>query len=135
MIDGVIFSKKVREYYSFLVAEFDFDIIEEKITGNFFYKLRYSNKIKTVSISYENAEEYFQTVIFVLKDGMLPDYNDQTRILYPSKINQVVFSTIGESEIESNNKYFLRFSPVDKIDRMLLKSAKELRLYLKHNNA
>jgi len=44
-------------------------------------------------------------------------------------------SSIEKREIDLNNEYFLKFTPKHTLERKLLKSAKELRLYLKRVKA
>jgi len=130
MIEGSQYIAIVKLYFNFLITEFNFKVSEEKIRGNAFYDVQYGDGTHIVSISYENIEDYFQVVIFMLQNGEFPDYDDKTRTLHLNKLNAQVLSSIGRREINLNNEYFLRFDPQDKLERRLLKSAKELRLCL-----
>ncbi len=132
MIDGKEYIEIVKEYYSFLVTEFNFSVINEKIRGNVFYDVQYRNEKKMVSVSYENIEDYFQAIVFILENGELPDYDDKTKTLHLNQLNKVVLSKISKNEIVLNNEHFLRFQTKSEIEKKLLKSAKELRLCLKY---
>jgi len=135
VIEGSHYIEIVKAYFNFLITEFSFKIREEKLRGNAFYDVAYEDVNRIVSISYENIDDYFQVVIFMLKNGELPDYDDKTRTLHLNIINAQVLSSIEKREIDLNNEYFLKFTPKHTLERKLLKSAKELRLYLKRVKA
>ena len=69
-----------------------------------------------------------------MQNGELPDYDDKTKTLHLNQLNAQVLSSIDRTEISLNNEYFLKFNPNNKLEKKLLKSAKELRLCLKHFN-
>jgi len=132
MIDGNQYIAVVKAYFYFLITEFNFKVSEAKIRGNAFYDIQYKDSTRIVSISYENIEDYFQVIVFMLQNGELPDYDDKTRTLHLNKLNTQVLLSIERSEIRLNSEFFVRFNPKDELERKLLKSAKELRLCLKH---
>ncbi|MGV8096318.1 MAG: hypothetical protein AB2L24_31065 [Mangrovibacterium sp.] len=134
MIDGKDYVDTVKKYYSFLNTEFNMSITDEKVRGNAFYDVQYGDKTKVISINYENIEDYFQVTIFKLQNGKMPDYDDKTKTLHLNKLNAAVISKADKSEINLNNEYFVKFNAKDELERKLLKSAKELRLCLKHLN-
>lgn len=132
MIDGKQYIETVEEYFSFLVKEFNLSIVNRKIRGNAFYDVQYGDVKKTISISYENIEDYFQVIIFILQNGQLPDYDDKTKTIHLDKLNNTIFSTVDNNEIILNSIFFEKFQANNKIERLLLKSAKELRLCLRY---
>ncbi len=132
MIEGNQYIETVKAYYNFLVTEFCFRVLEEKIRGNAFYDVQYKDETRIVSISYENIEDYFLVIIFLLQNGELPDYDDKTKTLHLNQLNAKVLSRVDKNEINLNNEYFFKFKAKDELERNLLKSAKELRLCLKH---
>ncbi len=134
MIEGEKYIEDVKTYFNYLITEFGFRISNEKIRGNAFYDLQYSDGNCIVSVSYENIEDYLQVIIFMLQNGELPDYDDKTKTLHLNKLNAQVMSSIDRKEIGLNNKYFEKFNVKAEIEKQLLKSAKELRLCLKHFN-
>ena len=89
-------------------------------------------KQKIVSISYENIEDYFQVIIFKLQNGEIPNYDDETKTLHLNKLNKAILSKTEKNEFNLNNEYFSKFHTREKLQKEILKSAKELRLFLKH---
>ncbi|MEO4004183.1 hypothetical protein [Flavobacterium sp. CAU 1735] len=132
MIDGTKYIEVVKMFFSFLITEFGFRLSKETENGNAFYDVEYRDVRSVVSISYENIEDYLQVIVFKLKNGKLPDYDDMTHILHLNELNKRVLSEIDKNEIEKNNEVFDKFEGNDVLERKLLKSAKELRLALKH---
>jgi hypothetical protein len=134
MIEGERYIEDVKAYFNYLITELGFRISNEKIIGNAFYDLQYSDGNRIVSVSYENIEDYLQVIIFLLQNGELPDYDDKTKTLHLNWLNSQVISNIDRNEIGLNNKHFEKFIPKAEIEKHLLKAAKELRLCLKHFN-
>lgn len=134
MIEGEKYIEDVKAYFNYLITEFGFRISNEKIRGNAFYDLQYSDGNRIVSVSYENIEDYLQVIIFMLQNGELPDFDDKSKTLHLNRLNAQVMSSIRRNEINLNNEYFVKFNPKTEIEKLLLKSAKELRLCLKHFN-
>ena len=122
----------VKNYFEFLISEFRFKILEEKIRGNAFYDVQYVDSKRVISISYENIEEYLLVIIFILQNGKLPDYDNKTKTLHLNQLNAKILTNIDKKEINLNNEYFSKFHAIDELERKLLKSAKELRLCLIH---
>jgi hypothetical protein len=132
MINGEDYIRIVEEYFYFLTEEFAMSIASEEIRGNAFYGVKYEDSKKTISISYENIEDYFQVIIFLLQNGQMPNYDDKTKTLHLDKLNSATFAAASQSNIITNNDLFEKFQVNKKIEKLLLKSAKELRLYLKY---
>ena len=132
MIEGNQYIEVVNTYFNFLISEFGFKLSEEIINGNFFYRLRYLDKTKAITISYENIEDYLSVFISILCNGELPDYDDKMKTIHLNKINAMVLSQVTKEEITINNEHFLMFKPKNELEKKLLKSAKELRLCLNH---
>lgn len=132
MIEGSKYIETVKSYFSFLITEFDFEFLLEKVRGNAFYDIQYKDKTRIVSISYENIEDYLLIIIFLLQNGKKPNYDDKTKTLHLNRLNAVILSSIDKAEMIANNEWFSTFRPSDKLEKNLLKSAKELRLCLKH---
>ncbi|MEO6168171.1 MAG: hypothetical protein ABIO46_12410 [Chitinophagales bacterium] len=134
MIEGLEYVETVKSFFSFLKSNYDFKKIKQTINGNAFYDVEYMGEGKVVSISYENIEDHLEIIVFKLQNGEMPDYDDKSRTLHLSQLNAIVMPKADKSEMSSNNRYFAKFHPKDELERMLLKSAKELRLYLKYFN-
>jgi len=134
MIEGIDYVNVVKAYYSFLIIEFGFEISEEKIRRNAFYDVQYKDETRIISISYENIEDYFLVIIYLLENGKMSDYDDKTKTLHLSKLNVEVLSVVDKNKINLNNQHFANFNPKSKLESRLLKSAKELRLCLHYFN-
>jgi hypothetical protein len=132
MMDGKDFIKAVKEYFSFLVTEENMKLSNEIINGSLYYEVSYLNKTHSISISYENGEDYLNVIIFILCNDKLPNYDDKTRTLHLKRLNSIVLPIIDKSELNLNNEYFLRFRKEVGLKGKLLQSAKELRLCLKY---
>jgi len=132
MIEGEKYTEDVKAYFNYLITEFGFRMSNEKIRCNAFYDLQYSDGNRIVSVSYENIEDYLQVIVYMLQNGELPDYDDKTKTLHLNRLNAQVMSIIDRNEIGLNNEFFVKFNPKLEIEKQLLKSAKELRLCLKH---
>lgn len=132
MIEGEKYTEDVKTYFNYLITEFGFRMSNEKIRCNAFYDLQYSDGNRIVSVSYENIEDYLQIIVYMLQNGKLPDYDDKTKTLHLNRLNAQVMSIIDRNEIGLNNEFFVKFNPKLEIEKQLLKSAKELRLCLKH---
>lgn len=132
MIEGEKYTEDVKTFFNYLITEFGFRMSNEKIRCNAFYDLQYSDGNRIVSVSYENIEDYLQIIVYMLQNGKLPDYDDKTKTLHLNRLNAQVMSIIDRNEIGLNNEFFVKFNPKLEIEKQLLKSAKELRLCLKH---
>ena len=134
MIDGKEYVRTVKEYFAFLEVEYNMRLSDEVVNGSFYYDVSYKDKVRAISISYENAEDYLQVIIFILHNNKLANYDDKTKTLHLNRLNSLVLSTANKSEIDLNNEYFLGFETENGLKKRILKSAKELRLCLQHFN-
>jgi len=134
MIDSSEYIKSVNDYFGFLITEFNFKLLEEKVRGNAFYDIQYKDKSRVISISYENIEDYLLVTVFMLQNGEKPDYDDKTKTLHLKQLNRLVIVKVSKEEINLNAEYFAKYNSKNELERKLLKEAKELRLCLKHFN-
>lgn len=82
MIEGSEYIEKIKHYFNFLIAEFGYKISDQKIRGNSFYDVQYRDELRVVSVSYENIEDYFLVIIFILENGELPHFDDKRRAAF-----------------------------------------------------
>jgi hypothetical protein len=132
MIDGKKYIEIVKLFFSYLITEYGFNQTKEIENGNAFYDVEYRDAKRVISVSYENIEDYLQVIVFKLKNGDIPDYDDKTYTLHLSELNKIILPQVDKTEVEENNILFDKFETTDSLKRKLLKSAKELRLILKH---
>lgn len=134
MIDSNEYIKNVTDYFGFLIPEFNFKLLEEKVRGNAFYDIQYKDNSRVISISYENIEDYLLVTVFMLQNGEMPDYDDKTKTLHLKQLNRLVIAKASKEEINLNAEYFAKYNAKNELERKLLKEAKELRLCLKNFN-
>lgn len=132
MMSGKKYIEIVKLFFSFLPNEFGFRLLKETENGNAFYDVEYGDIIRVVSISYENIEDYLQVIVFKLKNGKLPDYDDKTCTFHLNELNKKILPRIGKEEIAENNVLFNKFETSNELEKKLLKSAKELRIVFKY---
>ena len=97
-----------------------------------FFDVEYGDNQRTVSISYENMEGYLEVLLFKLVNGGLPEYGDRRNTFHLNALNKKILPSIDKEEIIKNNLIFSKHEADDEVSAKLLKSAKELRLVLKH---
>lgn len=132
MTDENKFIDLVDSYFHFLIEEFDFRKAGVKANGNAFYSFRFQHDLKEVSISYENISDYYSVTVYLLDNGVRPDYDDKTKTLHLDKLNKLILRQLSIDQIKANNEAFLNLSATSELERKMLKSAKELRLCLQH---
>lgn len=130
MVDGKLYTNLVLKYFSYLTFEFNFKVLDVVIRGNAFYDVKYEDKIKRISISYENIEDFFSVTVFLLQNGNLPAYDDKSKTLHLNKLNSLYSNISSDQNIKLNNEFFVIFKAGNSLERKILKAAKELRLYL-----
>ena len=134
MMESSEYIKIVNDYFGFLITEFNFKLLTEKVRGNAFYDMQYVDNSRVISISYENIEDYLLVTVFVLQNGEMPDYDDKTKTLHLKQLNSLVIAKASKEAIILNAEYFARYQAKNELERKLLKEAKELRLCLKNFN-
>ncbi len=132
MVDDIEYIETVELYYSFLETEFGFRKINETVNGNAFYDVEFTDNEKIISISYENIEDHLEVIVFMLQNGKMPDYDDNTKTLHLKQLNRLVMAKVSKQEINTNAEYFASYNAKNEFERKLLKEAKELRICLKH---
>ena len=130
MIQGDKYVHTVKEFYGFLETEFGMKLQKVTISGNYYYIVEYTDDKMRISIYYENIGSYFSDNISLLENGKLQDHDDKRFNINLNKLSTLIFPLITENEITLNNVQFELFSVQNTIEKMLLKSAKELRICL-----
>jgi len=134
MIRGIKFIELVKKYYRFLVDEMKYIELDVTNREGLFYDVEYGKNDIIISISYENREDYLQVILFKLKDGKRPDYDDKQSTIHLDKLRHTLLKTLSNSDFKENDSYFASITTSSNFERKLLKLAKELRLCLKHTN-
>lgn len=132
MIEFRNYKRAVKEFYEFLVSEFNMDLFKETENGNTFYDIEYKDEENIVSVSLENVESHLQVIIFKLENNQIPDYDDKNKTLHLTKLNHKILKNLSSEDFKKNNIHFQSMKVNNETERKLLKSAKDLRLCL-HN--
>jgi len=135
MIEENKFIDYVTRTFNFLQTEFQFRLGKRMANGNVFYDVEYTDdKTKIISISFETIENFLQVTLFTMDNGMRSDYDDSSKTFHLNQLNEQILSTLDKDEFEQNNEYFKNLETKNEIEKTILKSAKDLRLCLKHIN-
>jgi len=135
MIEEEKFMDSVARTFKFLETEFQFVLFRKTTNGNIFYDVEYTdNKSKIISISFETIENYVRVIMFTTHKEKRSGYDDNTKTFHLNKLTDKLLKTLDKTEFENNNRHFKDFEAKDEIEKMLLKSAKDLRLCLIHIN-
>jgi hypothetical protein len=132
MVPGVEFIRLSRRYFSFLQTEFGYKELTVKHRRNLFYDIEYRKENIIISLSYENTEDYLQIILFSLSNGLVPDYDDKQATIHLGDLNNKILPFYGREDFVENERFFSSVRTKTKIEKDLLKLAKELRLCLKH---
>ncbi len=136
MIEEEVYIDYATKAFSFLLTEFQFRLNKKTANGNVFYDVEFTDdKTKTISISLETIDNSLRVTLFTLNNGQKSDYDDKTKTFHLNQMNDRILKTLDKIEFKQNNKYFKDLETKDETEKMILKSAKDLRLCLKHITA
>jgi hypothetical protein len=121
----------IEKQFLFLVKELNYKVVHKKRNVSFLYDVNYQKGNSMISVSFDNRENYLQVILFILKDGQLPDYDDKVHTIHLEKLNNMILPLLTIEEINENNELFQNIKPLNQFEKRLIKSAKELRLCLK----
>ena len=131
MISFEKYSELVKNSFSFLITEFEFNLNKIVENGNMFYDIEYSGINKVISISLETYENYIRVVIFKLDNGKLSEYDDKTKTNHLNQLTKEYFPKISKEEITENSLFFKNILTETETEKQIIKSAIELRLVMK----
>ncbi len=63
----------IEKQFMFLLDEFEYQVINEKSKISFLYNVNFQKSNSMISVSFDIRENYLQVILFILKDGHLPD--------------------------------------------------------------
>jgi hypothetical protein len=133
MIKEKTFTDFVTKTFKFLQTDFQYELSKKTANGNIFYDVEYTdNKSRIISISLETIENYVRVIIFTLDNGKRSDYDDKAKTFHLKHLTDKLLKTLDKAEFENNNRHFKDFETKDETEKMILKSAKDLKLCLKH---
>ena len=130
MITSEKYTDFVKQTFSFLENEFDYEIGTININGTIFYDVEYNKKNTIISISLETLENYIRIIVFKLENGIRPDYYDKTKTIHLNQLTKEIIPTLKKFDLQQNQIYFEKVRAETEIEKSILKGAKELRICL-----
>lgn len=124
----------IEKQFLYLVDEFNYKIINKKSGISFLYDVNFQTSNSMISVSYDRRDNNLQVILFILKDGHLPDYDDKEHTIHLEKLNNKIIPYLNKEEISDNNDFFRNIKPLNHFEKILLKLAKELRLCMKNTD-
>jgi len=121
----------IEKQFMFLLDDFEYQVINEKSKISFLYDVNFQKSNSVISVSFDIRENYLQVILFILKDGHFPDYDDKEHTIHLEKLNNMILPLLSKEEISDNNDFFQNIKPLNQLEKRILKSAKELRLCMK----
>lgn len=130
MITSEKYTDFVKQTFSFLENEFDYEIGTININGTIFYDVEYNKKNTIISISLETLENYIKIIIFKSENGIRSDYYDKTKTIHLNQLTKEIIPTLKKIDLQQNQIYFEKVRAETEIEKSILKGAKELRICL-----
>jgi hypothetical protein len=105
-------------------------IMEKPIVGRRLYSVTFTGEGHAVSISYEPDDIQPSVLVFSLVEGRKSSIDDRNATPRLSDLNAIFMKSVTKQERAINDAFFNLIVANDSEERLLLKSAKELRLVL-----
>lgn len=134
MHESEVYLTDVDACFKFLEVEYGYQKRVTMRTG-LHYKAEYCSSKTIISISYEPREQYLHTVVQLLFNGELPDYDDKVRTILLGLIAKDWLADLPKSLIRENNDFFSSIHANSECGRELLNNARKLRLCLLYDRA
>jgi len=128
-MNGQDFLRIVNEAFAPFLVGLGFLADAPSISGRF-YRASFTGRLHSVSISFEPGDEVLFVVVFTLDGGELSDMDDRLKTPRLADLNRRYMNAVSGDEKAANEATFRSIIAHDEEERVLLKSAKELRLVL-----
>ncbi len=128
-MSGQDFLRLVNEAFASFLKELGFNMEEPSISGRL-YRVNFRGELHVVTISYEPGDDALFIYVFGREGGRLSDIDDRSRTPRLADLNGRYMQSVTDAERAANETAFKAILAKDKAEKLLLKSAKELRLVL-----
>jgi hypothetical protein len=118
--------------FQFLTEEFGYEVAGTTSVRDVYQEIVFGKTGQVISVSYENADDDLQVVLFKVKDGKLPDFDDETHTLHLTDMTDDVLARLTPGQIQEYKKWFSDINSETRLDKQLQESAAWLRLCLRH---
>ena len=128
-MDGQEFINIVSKGFAPFLKELGFSLNTPSISGRM-YRADFSGSRNVVSISYEPGNDALFIAIFSLENGVPSSYDDLLKTPRLANLNKRYMHLVTASDRFKNEAAFESVRPAGRVEKLLMKSAKELRLIL-----
>lgn len=128
-MNGQNFLRIVNEVFAPFLKELGFSMGAPSISGRL-YRASFSGPKNSVSVSFEPGDNAFFVLVFSRENGELSNMDDRLKTPRLSDLNSRYMNMVSSEERAANESAFQSVVARDGEERVLLKSAKELRLVL-----
>ena len=128
-MNGQDFLRIVNEAFTPFLIGLGFSMDAPSISGRL-YRASFSGPKHSVSVSFEPGDEALFVLVFSREHGELSDMDDRLKTPRLSDLNSRYMNAVNSEERAANETAFKSVVARDEEEKVLLKSAKELRLVL-----
>ena len=128
-MNGQDFLRIASEAFAPTLKGLGFSMDTPSITGRL-YRVSFTGPKHSVSVSFEPGDEAFFVLVFSREHGELSDMDDRLKTPRLSDLNSRYMNTVSREERAANEAVFKSVMARDEEEKLLVKSAKELRLVL-----
>jgi hypothetical protein len=128
-MNGDGFTRLVSAAFAPFLREMGYKMTPPSISGRL-YRVNFVGPKHMVSVSYEPGDEVSFVMVFGRKNGEYSNIDDRTETPRLSDLNSRYMRAVTNKERAQNEAAFDAVIAADDEERLLLKSAKELRLVL-----
>jgi hypothetical protein len=123
------FLRIVTQAFAPFLKGLGFSMDPPSISGRL-YDVNFSSSTHVVSVSFEPGDDLLLVLVFSRENGRLSDIDDPSTTPRLADLNRRYMSAVSREERTANDAMFTSVVARDKDEKLLLKSAKELRLVL-----
>jgi len=123
------FLRIVNAAFGPFLKEMGFSMDPPSVSGRL-YRASFSSPKHVISVSFEPGDEAFFVLVFSREDGGLSDIDNRLKTPRLSDLNSRYMKSVTSEERAANERAFESVAARDNEEKVLLRSAKELRLVL-----
>lgn len=123
---AIEFIEYVKKEFSFLVSEFGFKV-EKEIKDELVYGVLYKNASRAIQVYYEVLDQFSSVMIFRLKNGELPEWDDLKNSVPLHKISDFVHTAYQVDQSTSPYAFSKEFYNKNPVLKELNKRARSLK--------
>ncbi len=123
------FTEMINKAFIPFLKDLGFIMDSQNISGKF-YKVSFSDSTHKVNIAYEPSEKERLFVVIFRINSPLSEFDNRSKSPSLSNLNSLFMNQISTDQRVLNDEYFKNIEIKDEDGKLMLKTAKELRLVL-----